>query len=110
MALVERENTHRSPVPVIAAAKAGDEFCLGVDLEMAKDVLGVAVDGLDTDAKVAGDLFPVPALAEEVEDGAVARVMRELRNLPTDLTSMERTIVPEPVAGSDPHPEDEEEE
>ena len=43
-------------------------------------------------------------------DGPVARVMRELRNLPTDLTSMEQAIVPEPVAGSDPHPEDEEEE
>jgi len=44
-------------------------------------------------------------LAEK--DGAVARVMRELRNLPTDLTSVEQAIVPEPVAGADPHPEDE---
>ena len=41
-------------------------------------------------------------------DGAVARVMRELRALPTDLVGFERATVPDPVAGSDPHPEDEE--
>ena len=42
-------------------------------------------------------------------DGAVARVMRELRALPTDRAGLEELPVPEPVAGADVHPEDEEE-
>jgi L-ribulokinase len=46
-------------------------------------------------------------LAEK--DGTAARVMRELRSLPTEMTQTEQEIVPDPVAGADPHPEDEEE-
>jgi L-ribulokinase len=43
------------------------------------------------------------------KDGTAARVMRELRSLPTERTQTEHEIIPEPVAGADPHPEDEEE-
>jgi L-ribulokinase len=42
-------------------------------------------------------------------DGAVARVMRELRSLPTESMQTQQEIIPDPVAGADPHPEDEEE-
>jgi len=46
-------------------------------------------------------------LAEK--DGTVGRVMRELRSLPTERTQMQQEIIPEPVAGADTHPEDEDE-
>lgn len=41
---------------------------------MFEDDLGVAVDGIDAEAKVSGYFFPVPAFAEQIEDRAMARV------------------------------------
>jgi L-ribulokinase len=41
-------------------------------------------------------------------NGAIAQVMRELRNLPSS-SEMQQPAPPEPVTGSEPHPEDDDE-
>lgn len=46
-----------SCVAAVALGEAGDEFGLGVDLEMLENDLRVAVDGIDAEAKVSGDFF-----------------------------------------------------
>jgi L-ribulokinase len=52
------------------------------------------------------------ALYRKIADGsgAVANVMRELRALPASRQVVDAMPVPEPIAGADPHPEDDEEE
>jgi L-ribulokinase len=43
------------------------------------------------------------------KDGVVARVMRELRSLPTEKAPEGQGMIPDPMMGADQHPEDDEE-
>ncbi len=49
-----------------------------MDSEVFKNVLHVAVDGVEADAEVADDFLAVPAVAEKVENGAVTGYKREM--------------------------------